>query len=76
MHIEITFSMFGVRVAEMKGPWFENKMALFTSIGSVEDCLAAWIDIVNGIQGLNEYLTKMHQVGRKDKVAYCDLAAL
>lgn len=61
MQAEITFSMFAVRIAEIKTPWLENKTRLFSDLTSLEDKLGSWMDIRSGVDGLNDKLAKMHQ---------------
>ena len=60
MQSEITFSMYGVRVAEMRGPWSENKEDLLKVLGTLDDRLAAWTEQKATVDGLTERLSRMH----------------
>ncbi len=60
MQSEITFSMFAVRVAEMKGIWMEHKVSLAKVVAKMEDGLLGWLDIHAGTESLTEFLSQMH----------------
>ena len=61
MQAEITFSMFAVRIAEIKTPWLQNKARLLTDLTTLEDKLETWMDLRSGVDVLNDHLAKMHQ---------------
>ena len=60
MQSEITFSMYAVRVAEMKGPWLKNRHDLIEHLGALEDRITAWVDQKAAADGLTDQLAKMH----------------
>ncbi len=60
MQTEITFSMFSVRVAEMKGAWTEHRGAMLDVLSALEDALLAWLDVHSGTESLAELLSQMH----------------
>ena len=57
----LTFSMLGVRVAEMKGAWLENQQELVAGLVQVEDRLGVWLDGVTGLGRRGEEVTAMHR---------------
>ena len=57
----LTFSMLGVRVAEMKGAWLENQQELMAGLVQVEDRLGVWLDGVSGLGRRGEQVTAMHR---------------
>ncbi len=60
MQSEITLSMFSVRVTEMKGVWLEHKDSLLKVLGKLEDNLLSWLDVHEGTESLNDFLSQMH----------------
>jgi len=57
---EITFSMLSVRVAEIRGAWFDNRTNLVVAVTSVEEALTAWLDQNVNIQQLGGNLARLH----------------
>ena len=57
----LTFSMLGVRVAEMKGAWLENQHDLGAAFLQVEENLGVWLEGASGIAKRGEELTAMHR---------------
>ena len=57
----LTFSMLGVRVAEMKGAWIENQGDLIAALLQVEENLGVWLEGTTGISKRGEDLTAMHR---------------
>ena len=57
----LTFSMLGVRVAEMKGAWLENQQELMAGLVQVEDRLGVWLDGVSGLGRRGEEVTAIYQ---------------
>lgn len=57
----LTFSMLGVRVAEMKGAWLENQHDLMAAFLQVEEHLGVWLEGSGGIAKRGEELTAMHR---------------
>jgi len=49
MQKEITFSMFSVRVAEMRGPWMDHKQTFLKAIKKVEDQIQCETITPNGV---------------------------
>jgi PI-3-kinase-related kinase SMG-1 len=60
MQSEITFSMYAVRVAEMKGPWMDNRTELLELLSGMEDRLVAYAEQKIVIGGIIKQLSKMH----------------
>lgn len=60
MQSEITFSMFAVRIAEMKGPWMANKNKLSELLTNLDYQLTLWADLQNTLDGFNENKTQLH----------------
>jgi hypothetical protein len=57
---EITFSMLSVRVAEIRGAWFENRNSLVVAMTAVEEALTAWLDQNVNLQQLTGSLARLH----------------
>eukprot|EP00094_Tigriopus_californicus_P005418 TCALIF_05224-PA protein Name:"Similar to Smg1 Serine/threonine-protein kinase SMG1 (Mus musculus)" AED:0.14 eAED:0.15 QI:0/0.66/0.5/1/0/0/4/861/3250 len=60
MQCEITFSMFAVRIAEMKGPWMANKIKLSELLSNLDYQLTLWADLQNTLDGFTENKTQLH----------------
>lgn len=48
MQSDITFAMFGVRIAEIKVPWMENKRELLADLDTLQGKLAARVEQGSG----------------------------
>jgi len=57
----LTFSMLGVRVAEMKGAWLENQHDLVAALFQVEESIGVWLELAAGLAKRGEDLTAMHR---------------
>ena len=57
---EITFSMLSVRVAEIRGAWFENRTCLVVAMTSVEEAVTSWLDQNVNLQQLIATLARLH----------------
>ena len=51
MESTLTFSMLGVRVAEMKGAWMENRNDLVAGLLQVEESLGVWLEVATALAG-------------------------
>lgn len=58
---EITFSMFSVRVAEMKMSWSQNKEGLEGVVNLVEEKIAELTEIIADVECRQDELSNMHQ---------------
>ena len=61
METTLTFSMLGVRVAEMKGVWMENKNDLVAGLLQVEESLGVWLEGASALAGRADQLTALHR---------------
>ena len=52
--------MLSVRVAEIRGAWFDNRTNLVVAVTSVEEALTAWLDQNVNIQQLSGNLARLH----------------
>lgn len=52
--------MLSVRVAEIRGAWFDNRTNLVVAVTSVEEALTAWLDQNVNIQQLGGNLARLH----------------
>ena len=60
MQAEVTFTMFSVRIAEMKTPWLENRLELEETLSKMENNIGSWLDVSSNLELANELLSKMH----------------
>ena len=61
MESTLTFSMLGVRVAEMKGSWMENRHDLTAGLLQVEESLGVWLELAGGLAARGEELSTLHR---------------
>ena len=61
MEHSLTFSMLGVRVAEMKGAWLDNQHDLQAALLQVEEGLATWQELEAVSLGNGERLAALHR---------------
>lgn len=61
METTLTFSMLGVRVAEMKGVWMENRNDLVAGLLQVEESLGVWLEVASALAGRADQLTALHR---------------
>ena len=57
----LTFSMLGVRVAEMRAAWLDNQHDLQAALIQVEESVGQWMELAVGLARRAEELTAMHQ---------------
>ena len=61
MESTLTFSMLGVRVAEVKGAWMDNRNDLVAGLIQVEDSLGVWLELAGGLAARAEDLASLHR---------------